>query len=97
MMKHEENGRRNKSMNDGNGRDNTVDLIEEGLISKRNHEEEDRGGSYKMQPRTSSKQMKSKVCQPRKMLDKMLKRMSKNSTTNCNFTLISEFINLNYA
>lgn len=87
MLKKEKNRARNKSLN--YGRDRTSELIEEGLLSKRH--EARRSGSYKTKPRSSSKHLKSKQSQPRRMLDKMLKRMSKNSIANCKKIILKIF------
>lgn len=88
MLNQEQQRGRNKSMNYGNV-DRTSDLIEDGLITKR--DETGRSGSYKPKPRVSNKHIKSKQSQPRKMLDKMLKRMNKNSTSNCKLNILNFF------
>lgn len=82
IKKERRHQRNNKSLNYGRI-DRTCDLIDEALLSKRTTDRGEHGsGSYKMRPRESSKYLKSKDCQPRRALNKMLKRMGRTSSTN---------------
>lgn len=82
IKKEEHHSKNNRSLNHGRV-DRTCDLIDEALLSKRTTDRgENRSGSYKTRPRESSKYIKSKNCQPRRALNKMLKRLGRTSSTN---------------